>query len=81
MMDHWSVDTHTLEQNTEVFMVWKLENAINFGIRNGRISEQELRKYWDKLDLDPHKKKFLALLLEMPISGQSRHSDDQLCLF
>jgi len=62
-MKHWSVDTTELEKYPEAFAVWKLEQAVNFGIRNGKVSERQLRKYWDKLDLDPQKKKFLELLL------------------
>lgn len=62
-MKHWSVDTTELEKNPEAFAIWKLEQAVNFGIRDGKVNEKELRMYWDKLDLDPYKKKFLALLL------------------
>ena len=46
-MKHWSVDTTELEKYPEAFAVWKLEQAVNFGIRNGKVSERQLRKYWD----------------------------------
>lgn len=62
-MNHWSVDTTELRKDPRAFAIWNLENAINFGIRDGKISESELRTYWNELDLDPHKKKFLAMLL------------------
>jgi hypothetical protein len=63
-MKHWSVDTTELKKDPEAFAAWKLEQAVNYGLRQGRISARELRKYWDRLDLDPPKKRFLALLLE-----------------
>ena len=62
-MQHWSVDTTELQKDPKKFAIWSLENAINFGIRDEKINRQELEDYWDDLDLDPHKKKFLALLL------------------
>ncbi|MFZ2886387.1 MAG: hypothetical protein WA021_01055 [Minisyncoccia bacterium] len=62
-MQHWSVDTTELEKDPKKFAIWRLENAINFGIRDGKIGRQELEDNWNDLVLDPHKKKFLALLL------------------
>ena len=62
-MKHWSVDTSELEKDPEAYTIWTLEQAINFGIRTGKINRSDLRTYWDRLDLDPHKKKFLQLLL------------------
>lgn len=62
-MKHWSVDMRALEKDPGALAVWELENAVNFGIRNGKINRQDLLTYWDKLELDPHKKKFLSLIL------------------
>ena len=63
-MRHWSVDTTELQKDPKKFAIWRLENAINFGIRDGKIDRRELEDNWNDLDLDPHKRKFLALLLE-----------------
>ena len=63
-MKHWSVDTSELEKNPVAFARWRLEQAINWGIRDGKVSARDLREHWDQLDLDPHKKKFLALALD-----------------
>ena len=63
-MRHWSVDTTELEKDPRKFAIWRLENAINFGIREGKINERELEDNWNELNLDPHKRKFLALILE-----------------
>lgn len=62
-MKHWSVDARALENDPDALAVWQLENAVNFGIRDGKIKKQDLLAYWDRLDLDPHKKKFLSLIL------------------
>lgn len=62
-MNHWSVDKKELEKNPEKLAVWNLENAINFGMRDGKIKREILLKYWHLLDLDPWKRKFLSLLL------------------
>ena len=63
-MKHWSVQTSGLKKDPRLFAVWQLEQAINFGIRDGKIKKGDLRANWDKLDLDPAKKKFLALALD-----------------
>ena len=63
-MNHWSTDTTELEKDPDAFAVWKLEQRINFGIGEEKINKAELMRYWDELDLDPYKKKFLALLLQ-----------------
>lgn len=60
---HWSVDTAELRKDKKAFSKWNLENAINFGMRNGKINENELRENFDILNLDPHKRRFLSLLL------------------
>mgnify|MGYP001570124266 FL=1 len=62
-MKHWSVDTVALEKDPDAYAIWQLEQAVNFGLRAGKIKAAELLKYWDKIDIDPFKKKFLALIL------------------
>ena len=62
-MKHWSVNARALGKDPVALAVWNLENAVNFGIRDGKIERHDLLAYWDKLDLDPHKKKFLSLIL------------------
>ena len=62
-MRHWSVDTSELEKDPVAFAVWKLEQAVNFGIRDGKISKKELQAHWDRLDLEEHKRKLLSLVI------------------
>lgn len=62
-MKHWSVDTAALSKDPDAYAVWRLEQAVNFGLGDGKIKKAELKKYWDRLVLDPKKKSFLELLL------------------
>ncbi len=63
-MNHWSVDTKELEKDGEAYSIWKLEQRINFGIGEGKIKKAELLQYWDKIIIDPYKRRALALTLE-----------------
>ena len=65
MKKHWSVDEKKLSKNPEAYAKWRLEQRINFGIGAEKIDEKTLRTYWNKLDLDPHKRRALALALEI----------------
>ncbi len=62
-MYNWSVDVSELKKDTEKYTIWKLEQLINYGLGGERISEEELRTYWDRLRLDSAKKSFLSFLL------------------
>ena len=58
---HWSVDETELKKDKNAYAIWRLEQAVNFGL--GKINKKDLVKYWKKLELDPAKKKFLSILL------------------
>ncbi len=62
-MKNWSTDAKELKKNKAKFAVWKLEQLINFGLGKEKIKAVELKKYWNLLDLDPDKKKFMALFV------------------
>lgn len=59
-MHNWSVDTTELEKDPEKFAIWRLEQMVNFGAGGERISSADLRHYWNRLLLDPAKKRFLG---------------------
>jgi len=63
MNNHWSVDTTELEKDEDAFAVWDLEQRINWDIGKGKINRKNLLKYWDKINIDPFKRKALALSL------------------
>lgn len=62
-MYNWSTDTTQLQKDPEKYAIWKIEQLVNFGLDGGKIQESDLRKYWDRLELDPGRRKFLNLLL------------------
>ncbi|MEK7098972.1 MAG: hypothetical protein AAB916_00450 [Patescibacteria group bacterium] len=62
-MHNWSVDTTELEKDPERYAIWRLEQMVNFGTDGERISAADLRRYWQRLVLDPAKKRFLGFLL------------------
>ena len=63
-MHNWSTDAHTLIQDKEKYAIWKLEQMINFGLEDEKLNEQELKKYWQKLTIDPARRKLLELFLK-----------------
>lgn len=59
-MYNWSTDTKELKKNPIKFRIWQLEQLINFGLGNKKLSELEIKKYWNKLNLDPKRKNVLS---------------------
>lgn len=62
-MYNWSVDISVLKKDSEQFIVWRLEQLINFGMGNEKIKKNELEKYLHKIKIDPDKKRYLKFLL------------------
>lgn len=60
-MKNWSTDTSELQKDKRKFSIWRLEQLINFGLGKEKLDLVELRTYWDILDIDPFKRKFLSL--------------------
>ena len=63
-MYNWSVDESKLKKNKEKHSIWELEQMVNFGLGGKKLKKEELKKYWDKLHIDPARKRFLSLLLD-----------------
>lgn len=61
---HWSVDETELKKDPERYAIWRLEQRINFGVGEKKLNRTELKKYWDKIDIDPAKRRALAFALE-----------------
>ena len=62
-MYNWSTDTAILKKDKEQYVLWKLEQLLNYGLGDEKLNRAEVRKYWRKLYLDPKTKKYLAFLL------------------
>ena len=58
---HWSVRDELAGADLRK---WVLEERINFGIGEEHISAEALREEWNALEIDPWKRKALALALE-----------------
>lgn len=63
MEKHWSVDEKSLSSDPRAHAIWRLEQRINWGIGEDHIDTDELRRYWDEIDIDPLKRRALALAL------------------
>ncbi|MCX6809229.1 MAG: hypothetical protein NTZ65_00510 [Candidatus Berkelbacteria bacterium] len=64
-MKNWSTSLAKFDKKDQKYQVWRLEQLINFGIGNGKISQKLFKKYYDELDIDKDKKKYLIFLLNL----------------
>ncbi len=62
-MYNWSTNTKYLKKFPQKYIVWKLESLINFGLGKDKIDKKELIRNFNKIKIDPQKKKFLKFLL------------------
>ena len=62
-MYNWSVDEKNMAGEGEEQTIWRIQQMANFGLNKQKIPEADLRKYWDKIKIDPARKKFLYILL------------------
>ncbi|MDA1317232.1 MAG: hypothetical protein O3B87_04370 [bacterium] len=62
-MKNWSTNTKRLKQNIRAYTIWKLEQMINFGLNNHKLSLKALKKYWNTLEIDPNKRNFLKKIV------------------
>ena len=64
MQKHWSVDEKELAKDPRAYAIWRLEQRINFGIGEQFLDADELRAYWNEIDIDPAKRQALSFALE-----------------
>ena len=63
-MYNWSTDEQELKKRGEDYTIWRLEQMVNFGLGKEKLSEIQLRKYWQRMHIDPARRKFLTILLD-----------------
>jgi len=63
-MYNWSVDLKKLQKDRSAFSIWKLEQLINFGLGKELLAKSQVSRNWNKLHLDPAKKRYLKFLLK-----------------
>ena len=64
-MYNWSTDEQGMAQNKEGYTIWRLEQMVNFGVDGEKIKKEKLQKYWTRLNLDPHRRRFLELIMDV----------------
>jgi len=62
-MYNWSVDLKKFGNTSEEAKIWRLEQAINFGLNGKKLDKIAVKRFWQRLRLDPQRKRFLELLL------------------
>lgn len=62
-MYNWNINLSKWDRKSESYILWKLQQLINFGLNGEKLNLTLVKKYWSKLDLDPQRKKFLKLIL------------------
>lgn len=62
-MHNWSVNTSRLKKNVEEYKKFILEQSINFGLNDKKLSLASLKKYWKELDIDENKRAYLKKIV------------------
>lgn len=58
-MYNWNTDTSRLKKDPTKYDIFLLEQKINFGLNESKLSLKKLKKYWNQLDIDPAKRNYL----------------------
>lgn len=58
-MYNWNTDTSRLKNDRAAYDKFVLEQKINFGLNNTKLSLKKLKKYWSELSIDSAKKQYL----------------------
>lgn len=62
-MYNWTIDLKKLAKSPKEATIWKLQQAINFGLNGKKLNKRLIKRYWKELHLDPVRRKFLKFLL------------------
>lgn len=62
-MYNWNTDTNRLKKDTAKHDIFVLEQKINFGLNNTKLSLKKLKKYWNELQIDPAKRNYLQKIV------------------
>lgn len=68
-MYNWSVDEKKFKRaDPEGYKIWRLEQMINYGLNGEKLERKLVKRYWNKLYMDPPTRAFLKFLLWPPKS-------------
>jgi len=62
-MYNWNTDTTRLKKSAADYQKFSLEQKINFGLNESKISRKKLKKYWHQINIDPAKRNYLEKIL------------------
>lgn len=63
-MYNWSVDEKAFKKaDPQGYEKWRLEQMINWGLGGEKLSEAQLRKYWNSLFMDTLTRNYLEFIL------------------
>ena len=62
-MYNWSTDEKNFKKYPEQYIIWKLEQLINYGLGREKLNAEKVRKYINKLNIDKDKKRYIKFLL------------------
>lgn len=62
-MYNWNTDTKILRKNPGKYAIWRIEQLINFGLDKEKLDAKLVKRYWNKLRIDPKRRNALAFLL------------------
>lgn len=63
-MYNWSVNVEELKKKPKEYELWRLEQLINYGLNNEKISKKVLLENFGRLSIvDPSRRRFLELIL------------------
>ena len=63
-MYNWSTDATAMGKDERTQAIWKLEQLINFGLNGEMIHEDDLKRYWSDIQIDPARRRFLDVLTQ-----------------
>ena len=70
IMYNWSTNEGELKKDPDYYNQWQLEQLINFGLGGKKLDAVLLKKYWEKLHIDPARRRFLGFLMYGNIYSQ-----------
>ena len=62
-MKNWSVDEKELKKDKKAYIVWRLEQLINYGLEGEKLDKRLVKKYWNKINIDPAAREYFSFLL------------------
>lgn len=57
-MYDWNTDTTRQKKDPTKYDIFLLEQKINFGLNESKLSLNKQKKYWNQLDIDPAKRNY-----------------------